>query len=110
MTYLQHKDLGNVEWTQSVETDIAAWLTPGKYLRNSTLRPLAKKFTGEDLPEEMLEEAEKLTFFDDDELLPSLDSEKGTRLEKAVLDMRAIALAPRTPDGDDSEEDIEDCD
>lgn len=92
-----------MEWAQSVETNVAGWLTPGGYLRNSTLLVLAKTFTGEDLPEEMLEATEKLTFYDDEELPLPQDLEKTTRLERAVLNLRTVALAPRTSEGDDSD-------
>lgn len=93
MTYLRHMSEGNVEWAQGVaKISNKGWATPGRYLRNSTLRVLARKAFGEDLPEEMFEAFEGPMFSDDAGM--SQDLEKKWREECETHNVTKLFLPP----------------
>lgn len=45
--------VGNLKWAEDIDNEHRAWLSPGGYLRQSTLRILLQQATGMDLPETM---------------------------------------------------------
>lgn len=51
MTFLQQQRVGNVEWLDYVKARGYLWGLPGPYLRKSMLLALAKRFSGQGLPD-----------------------------------------------------------
>lgn len=105
MTYLLQRSRGNVAWAKDVHASAEGWVTPGGYLRKSMLRIIAKQFCGNDIPTEMLETYEKVTFPDDE--APSQELELEMRAERSILNLKKLSLSPRRscPSAYDSDED-----
>jgi hypothetical protein len=56
ISYLTARKEGNEEWTGDLEIRGTLWASPGKYLRKSLLRVLAKEVSDTVLPESLTEQ------------------------------------------------------
>lgn len=79
------------------------WLTPGRYIRKSTLRILAKQFCGDDIPTEMFDLCDKVTFPDNQVLYVESGSELNAG--RAIAGTVNLSLPSSKPEDLDTESD-----
>lgn len=107
MTYLQLKSEGNKEWAEAIQmSNLAGWLTPGRYVRKFSVRALVGKESGIDMSKEVSEALDQITFPDDEGLSEELE-EKLRRDRARVRLSRCAVLPAPSIDSDDSEDESE---
>lgn len=104
MTFLSRQLEGDVSWAKDAEKSFQGWVSPGSYLRESTLLPLAQYYCGGEILDGLLKVCSNITFADYQ--VPSPESESGMRSEKALLDLKKLCLPSSRPAG--IENDVED--
>lgn len=108
MTFLLRKKEGYTDWAKDIETSLEGWVTPGGYLRQSTLVSLAEYYCGEENSAEFLRLCANIMFSDQE--APSPEVEIELRAEKTLLNLKSILLQYSHLANDESDEEDSDTD